>query len=107
VAIWIRAHKTRIGSKVETVYPMNGETFSIREMRNYTGGIRVAPLQMNHGHFMWVNADEKESLPVNLVADILAHQDSGIPLAEHITGDVLLANREESGLERIAYVRSN
>ena len=81
------------------MHPQNGHMFSIRELREIVGG-KLDSLQLNDGHVMWMNEDSKRlQLPTNTVADLLAHDESGMPLDEHILGDVLLTNRAESGFE--------
>ena len=98
MALWIKAKHDSRGSKVETVSPMRGETFSQSELKQFVGSELLHHLPMNDGHFMWISL--KPSLPINLIASTIAHDETGIPLTEFINGDVLIADALESGMEK-------
>ena len=100
MALWMRTLREKNGSRIQTVRPHNGIAFNVGELRYYVSGGNLESIRLNDGHIMWLNKDRDVlRLPGNLLADVLAHEESGMPLTEHILGDVLVANAIESAEE--------
>lgn len=98
MALLIRAIGPK-GSRVETVHPTNKETFTLEELQGFVGGY-IEALRMDTGQMMFLNEDGKSmGLPFNLIADLLAHDLTGIASHDSIVGDVLIASLSECGEE--------
>lgn len=98
VAILIRAIAPK-GSRVEPVHPANAKAFSLEELQGFVGGY-VEALRMDTGQMMFLNEDGKSmGLPFNLIANMLAHDLTGIAPNDSIVGDVLIASLSECGEE--------
>ena len=101
MALWIKAKRDTTGFKVEPVAPLHDGIFTVAELRRFVGGTYLDHLRLNDGHIMWLNHDRnKFNLPLNSLANTIAHEETGIPHNEIITGDALLANAIESGEEK-------
>ena len=102
MGLWIRTKRKagKCGSTIETVRPVNGRAFKLSELEAYVNG-PIGRMPLNDGRIMWTNQNSWK-LPVNLVADQIAHDQTGIPLEEHVYGDVLVCSRAESGEENAA-----
>ena len=84
-------------ARVASVFPKNGKKFSLAELQSFVGGY-VERLRLDSGQHMWLNEDGKSmGLPLNVIANILAHEETGIAPEDYIVGDVLIANDAESG----------
>lgn len=85
------------GSRIEPVHPENGVNFTLEELQRYVGGY-IEALRMKDGKIMWLNEDGKAmQLPVNYIANLIAHSLAHIAHNDCIVGDVLIANATESG----------
>lgn len=95
MALWIRIAE---GAVVSTaVSPANGKSFTLTELNRFVGGY-IEALTLDDGRVVWLNEEGKRHrLPINPVADLLAHKQTGIASWDRIVGDVLIATPEESG----------
>lgn len=91
MATWIRADESQ-----SEVTPANGKVFTLAEMQRFVGG-HIEALPMRNGKIMWINEEGKlKQLPPNLLADHIAHRQTGIALWDQIVGDVLIATVAET-----------
>lgn len=96
MALWIRITENGEMSTT-TVSPANGKSFTLEELQKLVGG-DIEPLALVGGDVMWLNENGKQDeLPFNPVADFIAHRLTGIAWNDGIVGNVVIANREESG----------
>lgn len=99
MAIWIQVAKAEESciQVTQHVAPANGKAFTLEEMQGFVGGY-IEALPLRDGRVMWLNEEGKLiGLPYNAVADLMAHQLSGIAMWDDIRGNVLIASPEESG----------
>lgn len=95
MALWIRISENAVVSS--NIQPHNGKTFSADELHELIGGFYEV-LWLSDGRIMWLNEEGKlQGLPPNPVADLMAHEKSGIAPWDHIVGNVVITTREEAG----------
>ena len=95
MATWIRVAEGTVVST--TVSPASGKAFTLVELNRMVGGYLEA-LNLDDGRIMWVNEEGKlHGLPLNPVADRIAHSQTGIAPWDRVVGDVVIATPEESG----------
>lgn len=96
MALWIRVDEAAELAVVTTnVAPANGVRFTLEELQRYVGGY-IEALPMRDGTIMWLNEEGKlNGLPYNPVADLMAHEGTGIAWSDGIVGNVLVASAAE------------
>lgn len=101
MAVWIQVAKAEDAESciqvTQHVAPANGKHFTLAEMQGFVGGY-IEALPLHDGRVMWLNEEGKLiGLPYNAVADLMAHQLSGIGQWDDIRGNVLIATPAETG----------
>jgi Domain of unknown function (DUF3846) len=81
------------------VHPANGKAFTLAELQGFVCGY-IELLRLNDGRAMFLNEEGKiDGLPVNPLANAIAHEQSGIADDDYIVGNVVICSPTEAGEE--------
>lgn len=81
------------------VSPANGKSFTLAELQGFVCGY-IEILRLNDGRVMFLNEEGKiDGLPVNHLANALAHEQTGIAHDDLIVGNVVICTPTEAGEE--------